>query len=143
MTVSTTHGLRERFTVWVVRWIVDGMNVIGSRPDGWWKDRDRAMATLVEALDRWASGQGETVTVVFERPPSTAIKSSVVEIAHAPRAAANSADDEIVRLVAADPVPHDIRVVTSDRALTERVRSLGASVQRSESFRDLIEPRNR
>ncbi len=131
------------FTVWVVRWIVDGMNVIGSRPDGWWKDRNGAMVTLVESLDRWASGQGETVTVVFERPPSTAIASSVVEIAHAPRAAANSADDEIVRLVAADAAPHDIRVVTSDRALTERVRSLGASVHRSEGFRDLIDPRGR
>lgn len=129
--------------MWVVRWIVDGMNVIGSRPDGWWKDRNGAMVTLVESLDRWASAQGETVTVVFERPPSTAITSSVVEIAHAPRAAANSADDEIVRLVAADAAPHDIRVVTSDRALTERVRSLGASVHRSEGFRDLIDPRDR
>lgn len=83
------------------------------------------------------------MTVVFERPPSTAITSSVVEIAHAPRAAANSADDEIVRLVASDAAPHDIRVVTSDRALTERVRSLGASVHPSESFRDLIDPRYR
>lgn len=82
------------------------------------------------------------MTVVFERPPSTAITSSVVEVAHAPRAAANSADDEIVRLVAADPAPHGIRVVTSDRALTERVRSLGASVHPSESFRDLIDPRH-
>ncbi|OMB96688.1 NYN domain-containing protein [Mycobacterium colombiense] len=126
-----------------MRWIVDGMNVIGSRPDGWWKDRNGAMVTLVESLDRWASAQGETVTVVFERPLSTGITSSVVEIAHAPRAAANSADDEIVRMVAADAAPRDIRVVTSDRALTERVRSLGASVHRSEGFRDLIDPRDR
>lgn len=127
----------------VVRWIVDGMNVIGSRPDGWWKDRDGAMAALVQRLDRWASAQGDGVTVVFERPPSTAIASSVVHIAHAPRAASNSADDEIVRLVRADASPHDIRVVTSDRTLTERVRNLGASVQRSESFRDLVDPRGR
>ncbi|OBH57896.1 RNA-binding protein [Mycobacterium colombiense] len=126
-----------------MRWIVDGMNVIGSRPDGWWKDRNGAMVTLVESLGRWASAQGETVTVVFERPPSAAITSSVVEIAHAPRAAANSADDEIVRMVATDAAPRDIRVVTSDRALTERVRSLGASVHRSEGFRDLIDPRDR
>lgn len=150
MTVSTSHGFENEigrrgtsFTVWVVRWIVDGMNVIGSRPDGWWKDRDGAMVRLVQTLNRWALSQGETVTVVFERPPSRAIASSVVEIAHAPRAAANSADDEIVRLVAADAAPHDIRVVTSDRALTERVKSLGASVRRSESFRDLVDPRDR
>lgn len=122
------------------------MNVIGSRPDGWWKDRDGAMAALVQRLDRWASAQGaqgDAVTVVFERPPATAIASSVVRVAHAPRAAANSADDEIVRLVRADARPHDIRVVTSDRTLTERVRNLGASVQRSESFRDLVDPRGR
>jgi predicted RNA-binding protein with PIN domain len=124
-----------------VRWIVDGMNVIGSRPDGWWKDRGRAMVTLVDRLDQWASGQGDEVTVVFERPPSIAITSSVVAVAHAPKAAANSADDEIVRLVQADTRPHDIRVVTSDKALTDRVHSLGASVCSAESFRNLIDPR--
>jgi predicted RNA-binding protein with PIN domain len=119
------------------------MNVIGSRPDGWWKDRGRAMVALIERLDRWASGQADTVTVVFERPPSTAITSSVIEIAHAPKAAANSADDEIVRLIQADARPHEIRVVTSDKALTNRVRSLGASVFPAQSFRDLVDPRGR
>ena len=116
------------------------MNVIGSRPDGWWKDRGRAMVTLVDKLDQWASGQGDEVTVVFERPPSIAITSSVVAVAHAPKAAANSADDEIVRLVQADTRPHDIRVVTSDKALSDRVHSLGASVCPAESFRNLIDP---
>lgn len=81
------------------------------------------------------------MTVVFERPPSTAITSAVVEIAHAPRAAANSADDEIVRLVAADAAPHDIQVVTSDKGLSDRVATLGASVYPAASFRDLIDPR--
>ncbi len=116
------------------------MNVIGSRPDGWWQDRHGAMVALVQRLDRWATVKGDKVTVVFERPPSTAIRSTVIEVAHAPEAAANSADDEIIRLVAADPQPHDIRVVTSDRVLAERVRSLGASVCRAEGFRDLIDP---
>jgi predicted RNA-binding protein with PIN domain len=117
------------------------MNVIGSRPDGWWKDRGRAMATLVERLDQWASVQGDGVTVVFERP--TVITSSVIDIAHAPTAAANSADDEIVRLVDADARAHEIRVVTSDRMLADRVRRLGASVVPAESFRDLVDPRIR
>ncbi|UXA04745.1 NYN domain-containing protein [Mycobacterium sp. SMC-2] len=124
-----------------MRWIVDGMNVIGSRPDGWWKDRGRAMVALVESLDRWASAQGDDVIVVFERPPSTPITSPVIEIAYAPRAAANSADDEIVRRVHADPHPHDIRVVTSDKGLSDRVTGLGASVHPAASFRDLIDPR--
>ncbi|MGB8503138.1 MAG: RNA-binding protein, partial [Mycobacterium sp.] len=38
-----------------MRWIVDAMNVIGSRPDGWWKDRRRAMVALVDRLERWAA----------------------------------------------------------------------------------------
>ncbi|MFV3784644.1 NYN domain-containing protein [Mycobacterium tuberculosis] len=126
-----------------MRWIVDGMNVIGSRPDGWWRDRHRAMVMLVERLEGWAitKARGDDVTVVFERPPSTAIPSSVVEVAHAPKAAANSADDEIVRLVRSGAQPQEIRVVTSDKALTDRVRDLGAAVYPAERFRDLIEPR--
>ncbi len=122
------------------------MNVIGSRPDGWWKDRSGAMAELVGNLDRWALGQTsptDTVTVVFERPPSTAITSSVIEIAHAPKAAANSADDEIVRLVETDARPHEIRVVTSDKALSDRVQSLGASIFPAVRFRDLVDPRRK
>jgi len=124
-----------------VRWIVDGMNVIGSRPDGWWKDRGRAIVALVERLDRWASVQGDDVTVVFERPPATAITSSVIEVAYAPKAAANSADDQIVRLVQADARPQEIRVVTSDNGLANRVATLGASVYPAAGFRDLIDPR--
>ena len=125
----------------VVRWIVDGMNVIGTRPDGWWKDRRRAMAALVDRLERWASVEGDDVTVVFERPPSPPIHSSVVEVAHAPKSAPNSADDEIVRLVRGDTRAQEIRVVTSDNALSDRVREAGASVFSAESFRNLIDPR--
>src|SRR4029079_1133165 len=75
------------------RWIVDASNVIGSWRDAWWKDRRAAMVTLVGRLEQWASAEHQ-VTVVFERPLSPPINSSVIEIAHAPRAAANSADDE-------------------------------------------------
>ncbi|KZS76129.1 RNA-binding protein [Mycobacterium kansasii] len=127
-----------------MRWIVDGMNVIGSRPDGWWKDRHGAMVALVDKLDRWAADErgphGNAVTVVFERPPSRPIRSSAVEVAYAPKAAANSADDEIVRLVQADAQPDAIAVVTSDKALTDRVRQLGATVYPAERFRSLIDP---
>jgi uncharacterized protein YaiI (UPF0178 family) len=122
------------------RWIVDAMNVIGSRPDGWWKNRSRAMAALVEQLDRWAPTQSLPVTVVFERPMSPPIVSSVIEIANAPRAAPNSADDEIVRLIEADDRPHELTVVTSDSTLADRVRSAGASVYPAASFRNLIDP---
>jgi len=117
------------------------MNVIGSRPDGWWRDRGRAMATLVEQLERWATTEGDDVTVVFERPPSPPTESSVIAIAHAPKAAPNSADDEIVRLVLADANPAEIRVATSDRTLIERVTAAGASVFPAERFRSLLDPR--
>jgi predicted RNA-binding protein with PIN domain len=117
------------------------MNVIGSRPDGWWRDRGRAMTALVERLERWAAAEGADVTVVFERPPTPPIESSVISVTHAPEPAANSADDEIVRLVGADADPAEIRVATSDRALSDRVRAAGASVYPAERLRNLIEPR--
>jgi uncharacterized protein YaiI (UPF0178 family) len=123
-----------------VRWIVDAMNVIGTCPDGWWKNRRGAMIALVDQLDRWASAEGHHVTVVFERPMSPPIRSSVVAIGHAPKAGANSADDEIVRLVQADDRPQDVTVVTSDSALADRVRDAGASAYPAASFRKLVDP---
>jgi uncharacterized protein YaiI (UPF0178 family) len=123
-----------------VRWIVDAMNVIGIRPDGWWKNRRGAMVNLVENLERWASAEGQQVTVVFEHPMSPPIRSSVVEIGHAPKAAANSGDDEIVRRVQADANPDDLTIVTSDVTLADRVQRLGASVYPAARFRNLIDP---
>jgi predicted RNA-binding protein with PIN domain len=124
-----------------MRWIVDGMNVVGSRPDGWWRNRRHAMVTLVEHLERWAAAHGADVTVVFEHPLTPPLESSVITIAHAARAAANSADDEIVRLVQSDDHPAEVRVATSDLTLTKRVRAAGASVYPAERFRNKIDPR--
>jgi predicted RNA-binding protein with PIN domain len=118
-----------------VRWIVDGMNVIGSRPDGWWRDRHAAMVRLVDALERRAAAGGEDLTVVFEQPPRPPITSSVVEVAHAKRPGPNSADHEIVRRVRAEPDPTAVRVVTSDGVLSQQVRAAGASVYPSATFR--------
>jgi len=123
-----------------MHWIVDGMNVIGSRPDGWWKDRHAAMVRLVDLLERWASGETDNVTVVFERKPHPAITSSVIVVTHAPRARANSADDEIVRRVKADANPMLVRVVTSDHWLADAARAEGATVEPAEPFRNRIDP---
>lgn len=122
-----------------MRWLVDGMNVIGTRPDKWWRDRDGAMLKLVDTLERWAAAEGEDVVVVFERPPSPPIRSTVIEVAHAPKPKANAADDEIVRRLRSDPEPRAVRVVTSDRALSERAYAEGATVEGAESFRRRIE----
>lgn len=121
-----------------MRWIVDGMNVIGSRPDGWWRDRDRAMAGLVSRLQRWKPA-ADDVTVVFERPASPPIESSVITVTHAPRPKANAADDEIVRLLRGADDPASVCVVTSDRALIERVQALGATVFPAHRLRDVID----
>jgi predicted RNA-binding protein with PIN domain len=118
-----------------MRWLVDGMNVIGTRPDAWWKDRHASMVRLVDLLERWSAECGEDVTVVFEQPPRPRIVSTVVEVAHAPRARRDAADDEIVRLLSADSEPATIRVVTSDHGLADRVHAAGATVESSESFR--------
>jgi predicted RNA-binding protein with PIN domain len=122
-----------------VRWLIDGMNVIGTRPDAWWKDRHGAMIRLVDMLERWAAASGADVTVVFEKPPSPPIRSTVIVVAHAPRPRRDSADDEIVRLLLADEAPGTVRVVTSDLWLTDRVHAAGASVEPSAPFRALIE----
>jgi predicted RNA-binding protein with PIN domain len=122
-----------------VRYLVDGMNVVGTRPDQWWRDRHAAMLRLVDQLERWSASGGDDVTVVFEQPPSPPIRSTVIVVAHAPRGRANSADDEIVRLLVADPRPGEIRVVTSDRWLADRARAAGATVEPASTFRSSIE----
>jgi hypothetical protein len=115
------------------------MNVIGTRPDAWWNDRHSAMVRLVDLLERWAADSGTDVTVVFERPPSPPIRSTVITVAHAPRPRRDSADDEIVRLLLADPEPAAVRVVTSDQWLGDRARAAGATVEPASPFRSLIE----
>lgn len=124
-----------------MRWIIDGMNVIGTRPDGWWRDRHAAMVNLVDLLERWAAAEGEDVMVVFEQPPRPPIVSSVIEVAHAKRPRANSADDEIVRRVRAAPDPASVRVVTSDGVLSQQAHAAGASVYPSATFRAQIDQR--
>jgi len=122
-----------------VRWIVDGMNVIGTRPDGWWRDRHGAMVALVDLLERWAVADDEDVTVVFEQPPSPPIRSSVIEVTHARRPRQNSGDDEIIRRIVAAGDGADVRVVTSDRGLADRARAIGAGVEASAPFRSRLD----
>lgn len=109
-----------------VRWLVDGMNVIGSRPDGWWRDRKGAQRRLVaelEALD-------EPVAVVFDGKPHE-VEAGGVEVHFAP-----VADDEIARIAGPDD-----RVVTSDAELASRVSSQGAAVEGAGAFRRRLDRR--
>jgi len=116
----------------MARRLVDASNVIGSRPDGWWRDRDAAARRLIEALRAFAAETGEQVRVVLDAgPPELAADDVVI----APRRGRDAADDEIVRLLAADPDPGSVTVVTSDAALAQRVRELGARIEGAGAFR--------
>lgn len=114
-----------------MRWLVDGMNVIGSRPDGWWRDRAGAARKLARSLRDLAARTGDEVTVAFEGsefsdlPPGD---NAGLRVVYARRHGRDAADDRIVEAVGRDEDPASLTVVTADRDLAERVRRLGASV---------------
>ncbi len=123
-------------------WVIDGMNVIGSVPDGWWRNRERAMGKLVDELIAYHDGRGERerVVVVFDGEPKPQLdrRRRGIEIVFA-GGGRGAGDDEIVRRVGAASQPFALRVVTSDADLAQRVRSLGAGVVSSSSFRRALE----
>jgi predicted RNA-binding protein with PIN domain len=121
-----------------VRWLVDGMNVIGSRPTGWWRDRPRAMRELVETLDRFAAASGDEVRVVFDGRPFE-LSGDRADVIFASRRGRDAADDDIAALAERDPDPAGLSVVTSDADLSERVRAAGAEVVGAGAFRRRLE----
>ena len=121
----------------MARTVVDGMNVIGSRPDGWWRDRDAAARRLLPRLQHAATRSHDALTLVLDGRPPPDVAEGVhdgVEFATPADAAATRADDRIVELVAADSDPASLRVVTSDRALADRVTALGATTEGAGAF---------
>ncbi|HXX89874.1 MAG TPA: NYN domain-containing protein [Acidimicrobiales bacterium] len=114
--------------------IVDGMNVIGSRPDGWWRDRPAAQRALVRTIEAaGATRLGGACTVVFDGRPVD-LDDGEVEVCFAP-GGPNAADDVIAALVEASDEPGQLMVVTSDTALAARVRAAGAQVEAATAFR--------
>jgi uncharacterized protein YaiI (UPF0178 family) len=118
----------------MTRWIVDGMNVIGSRPTGWWRDRPGAMRDLVAELEAFAGREGVPVTVVFDGRPFE-LEGDRVEVLFASRRGPNAADDDIAALAERDDDPGELSVVTSDGDLARRVRDAGAAVVGAGEFR--------
>lgn len=118
----------------MTRWVVDGMNVIGSRPTGWWRDRPGAMRSLVDELERFAADAGEPVTVVFDGKPFE-LEGDAVDVRFASRRGPNAADDDIAALVEDDADPGGLSVVSSDADLARRVRAAGAVVVGAGEFR--------
>jgi hypothetical protein len=107
-TASTTAG----------RLIVDGANVVGATPDGWWRDRPGAAARLHQRLLE----RGDPCTLVLEGQARSGVPAGTqgsVETVHAP----GEGDDTIAGLAGPGTT-----VVTSDRALAARCRAAGAEV---------------
>ena len=102
--------------------VVDGMNVIGSRPDGWWRDRAGAARRLHARCARLVADPTTRVTLVLDGRPTSELPEGVhddVAVVYARRGGRDAADDRIVELVAADPDPRGLTVVTSDRELAD------------------------
>jgi predicted RNA-binding protein with PIN domain len=121
----------------MARTVVDGMNVIGSRPDGWWRDRDAAARRLLVRLQHAATRSHDALTLVLDGRPPADVPEGVhdgVEVRYARRRGRDAADDRIVELVAADSDPASLRVVTSDRELADRVTARGATTEGAGAF---------
>lgn len=134
-----------------LRLVVDAANIVGSRPDGWWRDRVGAARRLHADLARLLAGGippgdlpadvagcgldllfPQTVLVVEGAARAAADDVPAAGAPFAPVAlqvvaAAGSGDDEIVRQARPGGAGH-VLVVTADRALRERVRAVGAAV---------------
>jgi predicted RNA-binding protein with PIN domain len=125
-----------------MRRLVDLSNVMGARPDGWWRDRSGATERLLQALQRLAAGGDDEVVVVLDADPTGLARRSwdPLEVAVAERRGRDAADDAIVARLERDPDPGSWRVVTSDATLADRVRELGATVEGARSFRDRLDP---
>jgi predicted RNA-binding protein with PIN domain len=111
--------------------LVDGMNVIGSRPDGWWRDRTGAALRLAGRLAGLAATRPDPVVLVLDGRPSGRLGEGTrdgVVVLFARRGGPDAADDRIAEMVGADPDPASVEVVTSDHGLVERVTAAGAHV---------------
>jgi predicted RNA-binding protein with PIN domain len=120
-------------------WLVDAMNVIGSRPDGWWRDRRGAMDRLLDELAALLERSGAEITVFFDgRPVALEADPGGVQVHFAP-GGRNAADLAIVAFLERSPAPSVYRVATSDAALAASVRALGSEVEGAGRFRSRLE----
>ncbi len=118
--------------------VVDAMNVIGSRPDGWWHDREGAVRDLVARIHGVAPQLADRVTIVVDGPgQDQPVDERGVEVIHAGRGP-DAADDLIVELLDVAGGT-SATVVTADRRLRERVTARGAAVRRPRRFRDALD----
>ena len=120
-------------------WLIDGMNVIGSRPDGWWRDRQGAIRRLSARLALFAAASSGEIRVVFDGPlPASPPEPEDVEVMFAP-GGPNAADRRMVSFLRSTARPETWKVVTSDGQLARDCESLGAQVMGAGDFRAMLE----
>lgn len=124
-----------------MQWIIDGFNVLGARPDGWWRDRPAALARLLDDLTAWRPDGDEIIVLVdgWPRADVAERRDRGVEVRYARRSGPDGADRAIVELVAATDDPASITVVTSDAQLRTQVRAMDADVVGAGAFRSRLE----
>ncbi|MFE0415747.1 PIN domain-containing protein [Streptomyces tendae] len=107
--------------------VVDAANVVGSVPDGWWRDRRGAAERLRDRLaaDGVPGQAGPAEVVLVVEGAARGVESVTgVRVESTP----GSGDDHIVELVARAAGDRPVLVVTADRGLRRRVTELGAEV---------------
>ncbi|MFI6827291.1 hypothetical protein ACIBG5_09345 [Kribbella sp. NPDC050241] len=109
--------------------VVDAANVVGSRPDGWWRDRPGAARRLLRQLTALQERLEDTeIVVILEGAARSATSgpdapdTADLRIVLAP----GSGDDTIVTTTAAITDAH-VTVVTADRGLRDRLEPTGAT----------------
>ena len=104
--------------------VVDGANVVGSRPDGWWRDRAGAAARLHGRL-AVADTSYDEIVLVLEGQAKGGVprgRDGHLRTVHASK----DGDATIIKeAAAAREHDHDVVVITADRALAQRVELLG------------------
>lgn len=121
--------------------VIDVMNVIGSRPDGWWRDRPAAARRLVAALRRFAANHDDEIVAVLDGRLLAGLPEGEhdgVRVLYAP-GGPNAADRRIVAFLAEQPDADAWTVVTSDAALGRDVRLLGARTEGARGWRDRLD----
>ncbi|MFD8703000.1 NTP pyrophosphohydrolase [Kitasatospora sp. NPDC059648] len=120
--------------------VVDGANVVGSVPDGWWRDRrgaaERLRDSLVMVAERGLPEHPGPLEVVLVVEGAARGVTGVPEVRVVP--ADGSGDDRIVELVREARAGQPARaclVVTADRELRSRATALGAGVTGPRSVR--------
>jgi len=125
--------------------VVDAANVVGSRPDGWWRDRAGATRRLLAEIAGLHGHltQPTEIVVVLEGAARAAAAGREDRDGVRVVTADGSGDDAIVAVVSAalDTGGHEtVTVVTADRGLRARVEALGASTVGPRWLLDRIAP---